>query len=162
MSGFEVGDKVVYSPHGAGVVVSKEHRNDERGEYLSIRITHSKMTLMVPDSDARSKGVRPVISAKMAKKLLSELSDEGQPLNDNPQHRAREAADKTRTGDAEKLAGILRDYTTLARSGKKLSHTEQKSLMVAKQMLSSELALANDVDINEAAEQVERALGNEE
>ena len=47
---FEVGDKVVYPQHGAGVVVGRETKTvlGEARDYLTIRIIASEMTLMVP------------------------------------------------------------------------------------------------------------------
>jgi CarD family transcriptional regulator len=158
MASFEVGDEVVYSPHGAGIVVAKEQRDDNFGEYLSIRIAHSKMTLMVPSSAATDKGVRPVMSASAAKKLLKELGNEPNDLPDNPQHRARQTADNQRIGGVEQLAGILRDYAGRVRGGKKLSAAEQKPVANATLLLASEIALALDIPIDKATEKIEAAL----
>jgi RNA polymerase-interacting CarD/CdnL/TRCF family regulator len=161
VSGYKVGDKVVYAPHGAGVVVATTHRDDDFGEYLSIRISQSNMTLMVPASAAAEKGVRPVIAAKQVKQLLGTLKNEGESLPDNPQHRAREGQERTKTGDADVLAAVLRDYTELERSGKKLSATEMRTLTAAKSMFASELALVEDIELSDALDRIELALGNE-
>jgi len=161
VSGYKVGDKVVYAPHGAGVVVATTHRDDSFGEYLSIRIAQSNMTLMVPASAADEKGVRPIIETKVAKKLLGTLKDSGDALPENPQHRARQGQERTKTGDATELASVLRDYTELERSGKKLSATELRTLTTAKSLFASEIALVNDIEIDKALEKVELALGNE-
>lgn len=161
MSGYQVGDKVVYAPHGAGVVVATTHRDDDFGEYLSIRIAQSNMTLMVPAAAAEEKGVRPVIPQKRAKQLLGTLKEEGNSLPENPQHRAREGQERTKTGDADELARVLRDYTELERAGKKLSATELRTLTSAKNLFASEIALVEDIEIDKALERIERALGNE-
>lgn len=161
MSGYKVGDKVVYAPHGAGVVVATTHRDDSFGEYLSIRISQSNMTLMVPAAVAGEKGVRPIIDPKTAKQLLAGLQEEAQDLPENPQHRARQGQERTKTGQADILAGILRDYTGLERTGKKLSATELRTLTSAKVMFASEIALVEDLEIDKALERVELALGNE-
>lgn len=161
MSGYKVGDKVVYAPHGAGVVVASTHRDDDFGEYLSIRIAQSNMTLMVPAAAAEEKGVRPVIARTRAKQLLGSLKGVGSALPDNPQHRAREGQERTKTGDADELAQVLRDYTELERNGKKLSATELRTLTSAKQLFASEIALVEDIPIDEALERVELALGND-
>lgn len=161
MAGYKVGDKVVYAPHGAGIVVETIHRDDDFGEYLSIRIARSNMTLMVPASVAGEKGVRPVIGTTKARKLLGSLKDEGSALPDNPQHRARDGQERTKTGDAEQLANVLRDYTELERAGKKLSTTELRTLTSAKQLFASELALIEDIELDAALERIELALGNE-
>lgn len=160
MSGYKVGDKVVYAPHGAGIVVDSTHRNDDFGEYLSIRIAQSNMTLMVPASAADEKGVRPIIKPKQAKELLGSLKEEGGELPQNPQHRARDGQERTKTGDAQELAAVLRDYTELERAGKKLSATELRTLTSAKNLFASELALVEDIAIDQALERIEQALGN--
>lgn len=161
MSGYKIGDKVVYAPHGAGVVVDSTHRDDDFGEYLSIRIAQSNMTLMVPARAAAEKGVRPIIRKNRAKELLGSLRDEGKSLPDNPQHRAREGQERTKTGDADELAAVLRDYTELERSGKKLSATELRTLTSAKNLFASEIALVEDIAIDKALERIETALGND-
>lgn len=157
---FEVGDKVVYAPHGAGTVISKERREGAHaGEYLSIRIAHSKMTLMVPADAARDKGVRPVVDATSADALLAALETEPQPLPENPQQRARKATDIQRIGDAQEMADMLRDYHGLQEAGKRLSAGEQRVYVAATTMLASEIALATDTEFQAAVERVERALG---
>ncbi|MCW2959841.1 MAG: transcriptional regulator, CarD family [Thermoleophilia bacterium] len=161
MAGFDVGDKVVYSPHGAGIVVARETRDDDKGDYLSIRIAHSKMTLMVPASAATEKGVRPIVSKKDAARLIKELGGEAAELPDNPQHRARQAAEITRGGDADQLASVLRDLRGRVRGGKKLSATEQRTFTTAQLTLASEIALATDIKIEDAVVKLDEALGVE-
>lgn len=161
MSGYKVGDKVVYAPHGAGVIVETTYRDDDFGEYLSIRIAHSNMTLMVPAKVADEKGVRPVIAATRAKQLLKSLKDEGGQLPDNPQVRTRDGIERTKSGDAEVIAAVLRDYTELERGGKKLSATEARTLTQAKSLLAGELALVQDIEVNDALVRIEDALGND-
>ncbi len=158
---FKVGDKVVYAPHGAGVVVETIYRDDDFGEYLSIRIAQSNMTLMVPAKVADEKGVRPIIAPTRAKKLLKSLKDEGEALPDNPQHRTREGIERTKSADADVLASVLRDYTELERSGKKLSATELRTLSSAKTLFAGEIALVEDIDMDAALERIEVALGND-
>src|SRR5258707_5393858 len=60
---FEEGDKVVYPHHGAGLVLKKETRElmgTER-EYLTIKILHNELTVMVPCENAGVAGLRRVI-----------------------------------------------------------------------------------------------------
>ena len=47
---FEEGDKVVYPHHGAGIVLKKESRElmGEERDYLTIKILHNELTVMVP------------------------------------------------------------------------------------------------------------------
>jgi len=55
---YEIGDQVVYPHHGAGKVVKKEQKEvlGEKREYLTIKILHNDMTVMVPCANAGKAG----------------------------------------------------------------------------------------------------------
>src|SRR3712207_7948389 len=75
---FEVGDNVVYPHHGAGKVVKKEDKNilGEVRQYLTIKILHNDMTVMVPCENAGKAGLRRVIDEETVQKVLSVLQDD--------------------------------------------------------------------------------------
>lgn len=150
MSEFEVGDNVVYPPHGAGTVIAREVRGETGIEYLSIRVTHSKMTLMVPTDSAADKGVRKVMSDEELERVLATLRGAGADLPDNPQQRMRHNTDKARTGDVLELAEVIRDLSSRATGGKKLSIAEQNTLASAKQHLASEIKYVKGIEADEA------------
>src|ERR1700738_3545710 len=56
---FELGDNVVYPHHGAGKVLCKEVKEifGEKREYLTIKILHNDMTVMVPTENAALAGL---------------------------------------------------------------------------------------------------------
>src|SRR5438094_10227698 len=78
---FEVGDNVVYPHHGAGVVLKKETKDllGERREYLTIKILHNDLTVMVPCENAHRAGLRRVIDEddvrRVSEVLTGEMSD---------------------------------------------------------------------------------------
>src|SRR5258708_19916870 len=84
---FEIGDSVVYPHHGAGQVLRKEMKTvlGESREYLTIKILHNDMTVMVPTENAALAGLRRVIDEETVKKVLAVLRDEcsGMPKNWN-------------------------------------------------------------------------------
>ena len=57
---FEIGDHVVYPHHGAGQVMKKEDKEilGEVRQYLTIKILHNDMTVMVPCENAGKAGLR--------------------------------------------------------------------------------------------------------
>lgn len=160
MSEYQVGDKIVFAPHGAGTIVKTTYQDDEFGEYLSILINHSNMTLLVPSDTAEEKGVRAVIAPKRAQSLLRSLQEDGASLPENPQMRTREGLERTKSCDADEIAGVLRDYTELERGGKKLTAAEQRTLDKAKSLMAGELSLVEDIALSEALARIELALGN--
>src|SRR5215210_9557775 len=75
---YKVGDKVVYPHHGAGKVLKKEQKEvlGETREYLTIKILHNDMTVMVPCENAHRAGLRRVIDEEQVKKVIGVLTDE--------------------------------------------------------------------------------------
>src|SRR3954464_12712134 len=75
---YKVGDHVVYPHHGAGKVAGKEIKEvlGEKREYLTIKILHNDMTVMVPCANATRAGLRRGIGEDDVKKVLSVLRDD--------------------------------------------------------------------------------------
>src|ERR1700758_1103422 len=75
---FEIGDNVVYPHHGAGKVIRKEQKDvlGERREYLTIKILHNEMTVMVPSENAALAGLRRVIDDETLEKVQAVLQAE--------------------------------------------------------------------------------------
>ena len=69
---------MVYPHHGAGQVVKKEEKNilGEIREYLTIKILHNDMTVMVPCANACKAGLRRVIDEETVAKVLAVLADD--------------------------------------------------------------------------------------
>ena len=75
---FEVGDNVVYPHHGAGVVLRKETKDllGEKRDYLTIKILHNSMTVMVPCENAHRAGLRRVIDGDEVNRVIDVLTGE--------------------------------------------------------------------------------------
>ncbi len=146
---FEVGDSVVYPHHGAGKVLLKEQKDvlGERREYLTIKILHNDMTVMVPTENAAIAGLRRVIDEETVKKVLAVLQDECSEMPKNWNRRFKHNRDKIKTGDIYELAEVVRNLA-LREAEKGLSTGEKQMFTRAKKILASELmyALAMDED----------------
>ena len=144
---FDVGDKVVYPHHGAGTVVSKDVKlvlGEER-EYLTIKILHNDMTVMVPCQNAGKAGLRRVIDEDTVKKVLSVLSDDVSEMPKNWNRRFKHNRDKIKTGDVYELAEVVRNLA-IRESDKGLSTGEKQMYTRAKKILASELMYAKDMN----------------
>ena len=148
---FEIGDNVVYPHHGAGQVVKKEEKNilGEIREYLTIKILHNDMTVMVPCANAGKAGLRRVIDEETVKKVLAVLADDVSEMPKNWNRRFKHNRDKIKTGDIYELAEVVRNLA-LRESEKGLSTGEKQMFMRAKKILASELMYALDKDEEEA------------
>src|SRR5580765_4652726 len=82
---FEEGDKVVYPHHGAGLVLKNESRElmGEEREYLTIKILHNELTVMVPCENAGVAGLRRVIDGGEIKKVTDVLTDDVSDMAEN-------------------------------------------------------------------------------
>src|ERR1700751_6005170 len=112
---FEVNDSVVYPHHGAGKVIRKEQKEilGERREYLTIKILHNDMTVMVPTENAALAGLRRVIDEETVQKVLAVLQDECSEMPKNWNRRFKYNRDKIKTGDIYELAEVVRNLGEL-------------------------------------------------
>jgi len=156
---FECGDSVVYPHHGAGKVLKKESKillGQER-VYLTIKILHNDMTVMVPSEKAAQVGLRRVIDEETVEKVLGVLQDETSEMPKNWNRRFKHNRDKIKTGDIYELAEVVRN---LARRefDKGLSTGEKQMFTRAKKILASELMYALEKDEDEAEQYLDDLL----
>ncbi len=150
---FEVGDSVVYPHHGAGKVLRKEMKEvlGESREYLTIKILHNDMTVMVPTENAALAGLRRVIDEETVKKVLAVLQDECSEMPKNWNRRFKHNRDKIKTGDIYELAEVVRNLA-IRESQKGLSTGEKQMFTRAKKILASELMYALEMNEEEVEE----------
>src|SRR6201992_659959 len=150
---YEIGDQVVYPHHGAGKVVKKEQKEvlGESREYLTIKILHNDMTVMVPTENAALAGLRRVIDEETVKKVLAVLQDECSEMPKNWNRRFKHNRDKIKTGDIYELAEVVRNLA-IREAEKGLSTGEKQMFTRAKKILASELMYALGMDEQEVEE----------
>jgi len=140
---------VVYPHHGAGKVVKREVRErfDNTSEYLTIKILHNDMTVMVPAENAGKAGLRRVIGEDDVERVLGVLRDEVSEMPKNWNRRFKHNRDKIKTGDVFELAEVVRNLA-IREADKGLSTGEKQMYTRAKKILASELmyALAMEAD----------------
>jgi CarD family transcriptional regulator len=140
---FEIGDNVVYPHHGAGQVIKKEKKEilGEVRQYLTIKILHNDMTVMVPCENAGKAGLRRVIDEDTVKKVLAVLSDDVSEMPKNWNRRFKHNRDKIKTGDIYELAEVVRNLA-VREQDKGLSTGEKQMYTRAKKILASEMMYA--------------------
>ncbi len=158
---FEVGDNVVYPHHGAGKVLRKEAKEilGEKREYLTIKILHNDMTVMVPTENAALAGLRRVIDEETVKKVLAVLQDKCSEMPKNWNRRFKHNRDKIKTGDIYELAEVVRNLA-IRESQKGLSTGEKQMFTRAKKVLASELMYALEMDEEEVEEHLYALLAD--
>ena len=148
---FEIGDNVVYPHHGAGQVIKKEEKEilGEVRQYLTIKILHNDMTVMVPCENAGKAGLRRVIDEETVKKVLAVLSDDVSEMPKNWNRRFKHNRDKIKTGDIYELAEVVRNLA-VREQDKGLSTGEKQMYTRAKKILASEMMYALEKSEDEA------------
>jgi CarD family transcriptional regulator len=156
---YEIGDHVVYPHHGAGKVMKKELKEvlGEKREYLTIKILHNDMTVMVPCENAGKAGLRRVIGEEEVAKVLSVLRDDVSQMPKNWNRRFKHNRDKIRTGDVFELAEVVRNLA-IRESEKGLSTGEKQMYTRAKKILASELMYALEMEEDQAEDHLDSLI----
>lgn len=142
---FTIGDKIVYPMHGAGTIESIEEREilGEKRRYYVMKMPIGEMKVMVPVSSVEDIGLRKVVDKEGVSRVLDILQEKDSPMNPNWNRRYRNNLEKIKSGNIFELAEVVRNLSMRDRD-KGLSTGEKKMLDNARQILISELVLAQD------------------
>ncbi|MDD7362581.1 MAG: CarD family transcriptional regulator [Peptoniphilus sp.] len=157
---FEIGDKIVYPIHGAGVIVDIETKVilGKKKEYYVLKIPVNEMKVLVPLGSMDSVGIREIKTPEEMDKVLDVLRDttiEKMPTNWNRRYRFHQ--DKIKTGDLEEIAKVIKNLECLDRE-KSLSTGERKILNNARQIILSEMVLVYDKSYDEVVKLVDETM----
>lgn len=143
---FNVGDKIVYPMHGAGVIVAIEEKEilGRKQPYYILKMPVGDMKVMIPIHNINDIGVREIIGLSDVDKVFEILHDQSINVTNNWNKRYRENMVKIKSGNIFEVADVVR--TLILRDKQKgLSTGERKMLNSARQILISELILAKGV-----------------
>ena len=158
---FKVGETVVYPHHGAATIEAVEIRSIKGvdREYLVLRVAQGDLTVRVPSDNVELVGVRDVVNAEGLERVFEVLR---QPYTEEPTNWSRRYnanLEKLASGDVIKVAEVVRD---LWRRDKErgLSAGEKRMLSKARQILVSELALAEHTNEDKAEALLDEVLAS--
>ncbi len=129
----------------------------ESREYLTVKILHNDMTVMVPTQNAAVAGLRPIIDEPTCQKVLALLQDECSEMPKNWNRRFKHNRDKIKTGDIYELAEVVRNLG-IRDAEKGLSTGEKQMFTRAKKILASELMYALEMDEQEVEDHLHSLL----
>ena len=155
---FNVGDNIVYPMHGAGIIENIEEKAilDEKQSYYIIKMP-GEVKVMVPTAKAEEIGVRNIIDKETAGKVINVLEQDSTEMSIKWNKRYRDNVEKMKSGDIFEVADIVRNLS-FKQKEKGLSTTEKKMLLNAKQILISELVLAESSEKETMEELVENKI----
>jgi CarD family transcriptional regulator len=158
---FEVGETVVYPHHGAATIseVKKRFIKGEEKLYLTLRVTQGDLTIEVPADNVDLVGVRDVIGREGLDRVFDVLRA---PFTEEPTNwsrRYKANLEKLASGDVIKVSEVVRDLWRRDQD-RGLSAGEKRMLAKARQILVSELALAEKTDEEKASSVLDEVLAS--
>jgi len=160
---FEVGETVVYPHHGAATITEVKTRVIKGVDklYLTLRVQQGDLVIEVPAENVDMVGVRDVIGREGVDQVFDVLraSFTEEPTNWSRRYKAN--LEKLATGDVIKVAEVVRDLWRRDQD-KGLSAGEKSMLAKARQILVSELALAEKTDEEKASTMLDQVLGDDD
>ena len=158
---FDIGDKVVHPTHGAGLVkgIKEQDLLEQFHRYYVIDLVVDDRTLMIPVSNAEEIGLRSISQKPVLSQVWHTLDATAETLSDDYKKRQKRIQEKLKTGDAIKVAEVIRDLSALKREDH-LTSFDTKLLERAQQFLASEVALVEGVQVGKAEQMISETLDN--
>ena len=158
---FTVGDTVVYPHHGAATIEAIEKRTVKGVEkdYLVLRVAQGDLTVRVPAENVDLVGVRDVVNQEGLDRVFQVLRAAYTEEPTNWSRRYKANLEKLASGDVIKVAEVVRDLWRRDKD-RGLSAGEKRMLAKARQILVSELALAEKVSDDRAEVMLDEVLAS--
>lgn len=158
---FTVGETVVYPHHGVAIIEEITTRviGGVEREYLKLRVAQGDLTIQIPSENVGMVGVRDVVDEEGLEHVFEVLcaSDVEEPSNWSRRYKAN--VEKIATGDVVKVAEVVRDLSRRD-ANRGLSAGEKRMLTKARQILVSELALAEKTNEEDASNRLDELLAS--
>ncbi|MEB4613961.1 CarD family transcriptional regulator [Leucobacter sp. M11] len=158
---FEVGETVVYPHHGAAKIIEAKKRKimGEEKLFLKLQVNQGDLIIEVPAENCDLVGVRDVIDQDGLQQVFEVLRA---PFTEEPTNwsrRYKANVEKLASGDVIKVSEVVRDLWRRDKD-KGLSAGEKRMLVKARQILTSELALAEKTDEESASRVLDEVLAS--
>ena len=156
---FRVGDRIAHPMHGAGVIDSgvKRKINGTERDYYVLKLPAGDMLVMIPVDTSAEIGVRPIVDADEAEKILGSIPGLEIEMTQNWNKRYRENMLKIKSGNLLEVAAVVKGLMQRDKE-RGLSTGERKMLHSAKQILISEIVLSESASYEEVEERLNSAL----
>lgn len=158
---FQIGDKIFYPIHGAGIIEAIEEKEylGEKHLYCVLNMLLRELQIMVPVEKMSALGVRQVVDLDIMEDVLAVFNDGEPDLTVNAAQRYKINMDKMKRGDIYEGSEVIRDLLLISK--KKVLGTGDKMMLDnAKQMLISELELVKGIATKQASDLLKQASCN--
>ncbi len=158
---FTVGETVVYPHHGAALIEAVETRmiRGEEKVYLVLKVSQGDLTVQVPADNVDLVGVRDVVGPEGLERVFNVLRTPYAEEPTNWSRRFKANGEKLKSGDVIKVSEVVRDLSRRS-TDRGLSAGEKRMLTQARQILISELALAENTNDDKAEALLDEVLAS--
>lgn len=141
----QVGDKIVYPMHGAGIISAMEECEvmGQTRMYYVLKMPLGNMKVMIPTDTVDTIGLREIISKEGVDIVKQILTAKPEHIAGSWNKRFHTNLDRLKSGDICDAAAVTRNLLAQD-SVKKISSGERRLLDLAKQILITELVYACD------------------
>lgn len=158
---FDIGDKIFYPNHGAGIVEAIESKEmfGESKQYYILTMQLRSLQIMIPTGRTANLGLRQIVDLPVLEDVLAIINDGEPDLSMTSGQRHRLNLDKMKSGDIYEGAEVIRDLQSIARK-RSLGSGDKMMLDNAMQMLMSEVMLVKGIASEQASALLHRAINN--
>jgi CarD family transcriptional regulator len=156
---FSIGELVVHPMHGAGVIddIVQERLDGKTKEYYVFKMPVGGLILKIPVANSEAIGIRGIISPIEAEALFDAIPELSIDANTNWNKRYQENMLRLKSGDLYEVARVIkalmhRDHCRGLCTG------ERKMLHNARQIMLSEIVLAQECEYHEVELRLDKAM----
>ena len=156
---FCIGDQVVHPMHGAGVIddIVREKVTGIVKEYYVFKMPVGGLVLKIPTANCQTIGIRSIITPAQVEAFLAGIPALEVEVNANWDKRYQENLLRLKSGDLNEVARVVKGLMR-RESRRSLSTGERKMLHNAKQIIISEMVLAEGCAYQDAEDRLDRAM----
>ena len=166
---FEVGSKVFYPTHGAGVIKARKMIEFQgiKNEYFEFQFIDAQLTVSTPVTNVYNLGIRPVLTPKQILDKISILKKKPsiKPKDSDYNELIVFIQDLDNQGDIDAFIQIIQLCNSVKKTrekeGRLIPVSITKHVKTSVGHIIAEIALTNDVDLEKAGQIFEKATGIE-
>ena len=158
---FDIGETLVYPHHGAVTITELETKTvkGEDKRYMTLRVHTSDLIIKLPIDNVELVGVRDVIDAAGVGEVFAVLQNDFVEEPGNWSRRYKANQEKMASGSVYRVSEVVRDLWRRDQDHG-VSAGEKRMLAKARQILISELALAQDLSEQDASDALDVVLAS--
>jgi len=139
----QIGDKVVYPMHGAGIIADIETCEvlGEDKSYYVLQMPLGNMKVMIPTDNVENIGLRDIIPEEKVEEVKNVLEDKPERAMGSWNKRFHANLERMKSGDICDVAAVARNLILQNRKHK-VSSGERRLMDLARQIVVSELVFA--------------------